>query len=130
MTEDAPGVTCPLCGKPQTAEIWCPCEEPPEYWLSTEPSAIDEHARYVDLLADRVQMVLAVHRATHTEEGPINVADKFLDQLKAEVEAANAAKAAELAAAQKEADERGKAFLDKVTKAVTDHGGKSGGKKG
>lgn len=43
------------------------------------------------------------------------MADPFLDQLKAEVEAAEAAK---LAQAQQEAAERGRAFLDKVTNAV------------
>lgn len=96
----------------------------PEYWLSSEPSAIDDHAAYVDSLVRAVEALRAHHQLT--ERTP-TVADKFLDQLKAEVEAANAAKAAELAAAQKEADQRGKAFLDKVTKAVTDRGGKKGG---
>lgn len=51
------------------------------------------------------------------------MADNFLDQIKNEVEAEEAAK---LAAAQQEAADRGKAFLDSATAAVEANGGKQG----
>jgi hypothetical protein len=80
------------------------------YWDPGEGSRIDDIDARLASYAQQVERMRPP------------MADKFLDQLKADVEAAKAAD--QLAKAQE--DDRGKAFLDKITAEVEDAGGKVG----